>query len=274
MRGETENSVCKKERMLQILHEDNHIIVVVKPQNIPSQGDSSGDKDMLTMVKEYLKESYNKPGNVYCGLVHRLDRPTGGVMVFAKTSKAAERLSEAIRTGAFEKRYYAVTVGIPKEATDTLRDYLVKNTQENMVKVCNKTAEGAKYAELSYNTLVTAPRVALLEVKLATGRSHQIRVQLANIGTPIFGDVRYGGDTLAKGHHLALWAYELKFVHPVTKVIMSFRACPPVDAVPWSSFKTLEAIFNRVTANSDCVKIALPNAENDDERAKSKKVKN
>lgn len=249
--------------MLQILHEDNHILVVVKPQNVPTQADSSGDKDMLTLVKEYLKEKYGKPGNVYCGLVHRLDRPTGGVMVFAKTSKAAERLSEAIRGGTFDKRYYAVTVGKPRMSTDVLMDWLVKDKSTNNVRIASKNEEGAKYAELGYHVLASTPSVSLVDVKLATGRSHQIRVQLKNIGTPIFGDVRYGGDVLAKGHNLALWAYELKFVHPVTKVIMSFRACPPLDAVPWSSFKSLEAIFNTVTANDDCVKLAIPNIEDE-----------
>jgi len=253
--------------MLQILHEDNHIIVVVKPQNMPTQRDKSEDVDLLTEVKEYIREKYAKTGNVYVGLVHRLDRPTGGVMVFAKTSKAAERLSKAIREGEMEKRYYAVTVGSPKEAADTLTDYLVKDPSTNTVRVCNRTEPGAKEAILSYHVLARAPQVTLLDVKLATGRSHQIRVQLKNIGTPIFGDMRYGGDVLAKGHNLALWAYELRFVHPTTKTIMTFRASPPVDAVPWSSFKNLDALFCNVTANDDAVRIALPNTDYDEKKA-------
>ena len=257
--------------MLEILHEDNHILVAVKPQNIPTQADSSRDKDMLTLVKEYLKEKYDKPGNVFVGLVHRLDRPTGGVMVFAKTSKAAERLSEQIRAGEFEKHYYAVTVGTPKEPSDRLTDYLVKDPSTNTVRIGTRVEEGAKYAELNYHVLATTASVALLDVKLGTGRSHQIRVQLASRKNPVFGDVRYGGDCLAKGHNLALWAYELRFVHPVTKVIMAFRACPPVDAVPWSSFKTLEAIFNTVTSSADCIKVSLPNYDDEDERKRGVK---
>ena len=138
---------------LIILHEDNHIIVVLKPQNVPSCEDESKDKDMLTIIKEYIREKYDKKGNVYLGLVHRLDRPTGGVMVFAKSSKAASRLSEQLKSGDFEKRYYAVLCGVPKEEKATLTHYMKKNAINNMVYVCPPTVSGAKYAELDYTLL-------------------------------------------------------------------------------------------------------------------------
>lgn len=222
---------------LKILYEDNHIIVVVKPQNVPTQEDESKDKDMLTMVKEYIKVKENKPGNVYVGLVHRLDRPTGGVMVFAKTSKAASRLSEAMQENeGFSKRYLAVVNGKPRDSRAKLVNFLKKNARTNIVQVVPELTTGAKRAELDYIMLEEKEKVSLLEVKLYTGRSHQIRVQLKNIGCPIYGDVKYGGDILAKGHNLALWSFELKIVHPTTKENMTFRCYPPEDMVPWNVF--------------------------------------
>ena len=222
---------------LNVIYEDNHILVVIKPQNIPTQLDDSNDIDMLTMVKTYIKEKYDKPGEAYVGLVHRLDRPTGGIMIFAKTSKAASRLSEQIKSGEFHKKYLAVVVGTPKEPRQKLVHYLKKNARTNMVTVVPSLETGAKRAELEYNVLEKLTKVSLVDVDLYTGRSHQIRVQLKTIGCPIYGDVRYGGDTLAKGHNLALWAYEIKFVHPTTKENMVFKVYPPIDKTPWSSFK-------------------------------------
>ena len=221
---------------LKILYEDNHIIVVVKPQNVPTQEDESKDKDLLTMVKEYIKVKENKPGNVYVGLVHRLDRPTGGIMVFAKTSKSASRLTQEMHTGDFKKRYLAVVVGKPREKRAKLVNYLLKNARTNTVQVVPELTTNAKRAELDYVVLDDNEKVSLVEVNLATGRSHQIRVQLKNIGCPIYGDVKYGGDKLAKGHNLALWAYELKFVHPTTKENMTFKCYPPEDITPWNVF--------------------------------------
>ena len=225
------------DNLLTILYEDNHLIVVLKPQNVPSQGDSTGDKDLLSMVKDYIKETYDKKGEAFAGLVHRLDRPTGGVMVFAKTSKAAARLSEQIKGGSFEKRYLSVVVGAPRDRQARLSDYLFKDEKNNTVKVVPAAIEGAKRAELVYKVLETTPKLTLVDIKLLTGRSHQARVQMQHIGTPIFGDVRYGGDTLAKGHNLALWAYELRFYHPVTKLPMVFVAYPPLDKTPWKFFE-------------------------------------
>ncbi len=222
---------------LKILYEDNHIIVVLKPQNILSQGDETGDTSLLDMVKNYIKQTYNKPGNVYVGLVHRLDRPTGGVMVFAKTSKAASRLSEQLKAKEFSKKYLTVVVGTPKYKASRLEHFLIKDEVNNIVRVCPRTMQGSKQAILEYKTISTKDTVSLLNVKILTGRSHQIRVQLSEIKTPVFGDAKYGGDVLAKGHNLALWAYELSFNHPTTKKAMKFKCMPPISLTPWNVFE-------------------------------------
>ena len=226
---------------LTILYEDNHIIVVLKPQNVPSCEDESKDMDMLTMIKEYIKQTYDKKGNVYLGLVHRLDRPTGGVMVFAKSSKAASRLSEQLRNGDFEKRYYTVLVGIPKDEKATLTHYMKKNAVNNMVYVCPATVLGAKLARLDYELIDKKDDLALVDVRLHTGRSHQIRVQMSAMGTPVYGDMRYGGEKAKKGY-LALWAYYLSFTHPVSKERMVFRVQPPKDVNPWVNFDTERSV--------------------------------
>ena len=220
---------------LVILHEDNHVIVVEKPQNMPSCEDETKDQDLLNLVKTYLKETYNKPGDAFVGLVHRLDRPTGGIMVFAKTSKAASRLSEQMRSGDFEKKYLTVVVGTPKKEKAVLTNYLKKNAITNQVYLASETTEGAKKAELAYRTLEEKGEYTLVEVTLHTGRSHQIRVQMAGIGNPVFGDVKYGGEKAVKGN-LALYAYSLKFTHPVTKERMVFLSEPHKDLIPWKAF--------------------------------------
>ena len=226
---------------LIILHEDNHIIVLLKPQTVPSCEDESKDKDMLTMIKEYIAKTYNKTGNVYLGLVHRLDRPTGGVMVFAKSSKAAARLTEQMKNGDFEKRYYAVLVGKPREESATLTHYMKKNAVNNMVYVCPPTTAGAKFAELEYKTLEEKSGLTLADITLHTGRSHQIRVQMNAIGTPVYGDMRYGGEKAKKGY-LALWAYYLSFTHPVSKERLVFRVEPVNDRTPWNLFDTTKSV--------------------------------
>ncbi|MBQ3495050.1 MAG: RluA family pseudouridine synthase [Clostridia bacterium] len=223
--------------MVDVIYEDNHIIVCTKPQNVATQADISGDEDMLNMVKMYVKEKYNKQGNVYVGLVHRLDRPTGGVMVFAKTSKAAGRLCEQIKQNIFKKKYYAVVVGEPRIKTATLKNYLKKDEKENIVKIVPQTLSGAKYAELSYNTLKTNNKLSLVDVDLKTGRSHQIRVQLAYNGNPIFGDAKYS--TKINGQNLSLWAYYLEFIHPTTKQKMTFKVLPPMETQPWKNFEDI-----------------------------------
>ena len=226
---------------LIILYEDNHIIVVLKPQNVPTCEDESKDKDMLTYIKEYIRDKYGKQGNVYLGLVHRLDRPTGGVMVFAKSSKAAARLSEQMKNGDFEKKYLAVLTDTPREERAVLKNYLKKNPINNMVYLATATTTGAKYAELDYKILETHKNLALAEVRLHTGRSHQIRVQMSSVGCPVFGDMRYGGEKAVKGN-LALWAYSLAFSHPVTKERLVFKIQPPKEVVPWTFFDTDKAI--------------------------------
>ncbi len=233
-----------------VLHEDNSVLVVVKPQNIPSQADKSGDLDLLTLLKSYIKEKYNKPGNVYLGLVHRLDRPTGGVMVFAKNSKSAERLSKQIVDGEMTKQYLTMVVGCPKEKSATLVNYLKKNALTNNVYVATFGDHDAKRAELSYTVLETNGVVSLCKVQLGTGRSHQIRVQMSAIGCPVFGDVRYGGDSLAKGCNLALWAYRLEFNHPVSGKRMVFVAYPPV-VKPWTSFDMSKYLENFSDSDDD-----------------------
>ena len=233
-----------------VLHEDNSVLVVVKPQNIPSQADASGDLDLLTLLKSYVKEKYNKPGNVYLGLVHRLDRPTGGLMVFAKNSKAAERLSKQIVDGEVTKCYLATVLGRPKENSATLTHYLKKNALTNNVYVATFGDHDAKRAELSYKVLESDEQTSLVEVKLATGRSHQIRVQMSAIGCPVYGDVRYGGDILSKGANLALWAYRLEFYHPVSHERMVFVAYPP-QIKPWTSFDLTRHLENFQDSDDD-----------------------
>lgn len=211
---------------LNIIYEDNHIIVVEKKVNIPSQGDKTGDIDMLTLVKQYIKEKYNKPGEVYLGLVHRLDRPVGGVMIFAKTSKAAARLSEQVRIKEFKKNYLVIVDGKMKNEEGTLEDYLLKNEKLNMSKVVPKGTKNSKLAKLDYQVLKYDEKInlSLLKVKLHTGRHHQIRVQMSNSGHGIYGDQKYG--TRGRGKQICLWAYELSIIHPITKQTLTFRALP------------------------------------------------
>ncbi len=217
---------------LKILYEDNHIIVVIKPVGIPVQEDKTGDKDMLTIIKEYLKEKYNKPGNVYLGLVHRLDRMVGGVMVFAKTSKAASRLSEYIREKNVKKRYLAIVNGKLEvsNVTKTLSDYLVKNERLNMSRVTSKEDKNGKLAELEYkvldNFIYKAKEYSLVDVDLHTGRHHQIRVQFANIEHPLYGDIKYGQKQNKVGENLALWSYYLSFYHPTKDEYLEFTYKP------------------------------------------------
>ena len=232
--------------MLDVIYEDNHILVVVKPQNIPSQEDESLDENMVSLVQKYLKEKYQKPGNVYVGLVHRLDRPTGGVMVFAKTGKASARLTEQIKSQEMKKTYLAVVNGVVKEDSRELVNYLKKNNRTNTVQVVPELTADAKKAVLTYQVLERKEKVTLVAVRLKTGRSHQIRVQMKHIGHPIFGDVRYGGDILSKGHNLALWAYKLEFKHPITKEQMTFTVYPPADIIPWKIFTSMDAMVSKI----------------------------
>ncbi|MBQ3435433.1 MAG: RluA family pseudouridine synthase [Bacilli bacterium] len=203
---------------LNVLYEDNHVIVVEKPVNVLSQADSTKDIDMLTLVKEYIKEKYHKPGNVYLGLVHRLDRPVGGIMVFARTSKAASRLSEQVRTNKIEKVYLAIVKGILKEKEGTFKDKIKKIENGNSI-----IAEDGKEAILNYQVLSEKEGLSLVKVKLITGRHHQIRVQFSSRGYPLCGDQRYGDEDKTQ---IALYAYELSFYHPTTKEKLTFTLLP------------------------------------------------
>lgn len=218
---------------IPIIYEDNHLLVVEKPVNMPVQEDRSGDKDLLTLLKEKIKIRDQKPGNVYLALVHRLDRPVGGVMVFAKTSKAASRLSDVIRRNKLNRTYLAVVRGKPKTKQQKLTHYLKKDRRKNMVRAVSRHDQQAKKAILEYETLGSLNGLSLLSIRLHTGRSHQIRVQLSTIGLPIYGDQRYGQEQ-KPGEQIALWAHALAFPHTTTKDILSFISEPP-NTYPWNT---------------------------------------
>ncbi len=221
----------------KIIYEDNHVIVVIKPHNISVQEDESKDPDMLTIIKEFLKKRDNKPGNVFLGLVHRLDRPTGGVMVFAKTSKAASRLSKELQDKKLKKHYLCVVNGRPQLATNRLITYLKKDEKTNTVKIAPKLESGSKEAILDYEVVASKDKFSLIDVNLVTGRSHQIRVQMsAQLNCPIFGDFKYGDKE--HGGNLALWAYELTFTHPTTKENMRFTVAPEYNNPAFKFFET------------------------------------
>ncbi len=228
---------------VNIIYEDNHLLVVEKPANMLTQGDQTGDRDLLTCLKDDIKVRYNKPGNVYLGLVHRLDRPVGGVMVFAKTSKAASRLSDQIRTREFDKTYMAVIHGVPEKLSDTLVHYLVKDERTNTVRIVPEPESAgtdrvadAKKAVLDYVVKDTREGYSLVSIKLHTGRPHQIRVQFSAIGCPLYGDQKYGASQNKPGMQLALWSVEIGFAHPVLKEHVSFRSAPP-SVYPWNLFE-------------------------------------
>jgi len=189
---------------IPILYEDNHLLIVQKPVNVPVQEDHTKDDDLLSMLKRNLKVRYQKPGNVYLGLVHRLDRPVGGVMVFAKTSKAASRLSDAVRQRTMERGYLAVVRGTPPEEQGVLEHYLIKDSRENKVYTVPPHYKNAKKAVLKYKTMAKTKNLSLLYVKLHTGRPHQIRVQLSAVGCPLYGDQKYGQKLNRPGQQIAL----------------------------------------------------------------------
>ncbi|MFF2908213.1 RluA family pseudouridine synthase [Paenibacillus sp. NPDC057934] len=217
----------------EILYEDNHLLGIVKPVNVPVQEDATGDNDVLTLLKEDVKKRFNKPGNVYMGLVHRLDRPVGGAMIFAKTSKAASRLSDSVRTHSFRKVYLTVVHGKPPALSGRLVDTLLKDSSTNTVAVVRKGTPGGKEAILDYTVLGTAEGYSLLKIDLLTGRSHQIRVQLSSIGCPLYGDQKYGAAVNKPGQQIALWSSVVAFPHPVTKDEIELISLPPQN-FPWN----------------------------------------
>lgn len=215
--------------MIDILYEDNHLLVVSKPINVPVQSDISGDEDLLSILKKYLKDKYNKPGNVYLGLVHRLDRPVGGLMVFAKTSKAASRLSKEIRDKMFNKVYYAVVLGNIKNS-----DIFVDNLYKDRVRNISYVSDKGLVSKLSYEKIGYKDGFSLVRIDLETGRSHQIRVQFSSRGFPLYGDQKYNKKAVKAP--IALFAGKLEFVHPTTKEVMSF-SLPLPDRYPFNLFK-------------------------------------
>lgn len=216
---------------LDIIYEDNHLIVINKRVGDIVQGDSTGDKPLSDVVKEYIKKKYDKPGDVYLGVVHRLDRPTTGIVLFAKTSKALTRLNEAFKNRATQKTYWAVIKNIPPKEKDTLVHFLKRNPKNNTSKAHSKEVPESKQASLSYDIIKKLDHYFVLEIDLHTGRHHQIRAQLQAIGCPIKGDLKYGFDRSNPNGGIHLHAQKLVLTHPVSKEIHTFIAKPPKDSV-------------------------------------------
>ena len=212
-----------------VVYEDNHLLCVSKRPGEIVQGDKTGDEPMSESLKSWLKEKYNKPGNVYLGVIHRLDRPVGGLVLFAKTSKALSRMNELFRTGDVSKRYWAVVTARPPKHSDTLEQYLVRNESQNKSYVARQGAAtpGAKLARLSYRLLASGDHYHLLEIELHTGRHHQIRCQLAALGCPIKGDLKYGAPRSNPGGSISLLSRQISFTHPVSKEALTLTAPVP-----------------------------------------------
>ena len=223
----------EKLKEIKILYEDNHLLVVYKPNNLPVCLDDSKDDDLLSILKNYLKEKYQKPGNVYLGLVHRLDRPVAGIMVFAKTSKAAKRLTEQIKNNQFKKTYHAIVLGKLKK-DDTLTDYLIKNENNHTSYITTK--DKGKLSILKYHVINSVNNLNLVEIELLTGRHHQIRVQFSSRNNPLYGDHRYNKNIKKDDHeNIALIASKLSFYHPITKELLNFEIDLP-KKYPWNLF--------------------------------------
>ena len=243
---------------MEVVYEDNHIIVVNKAAGEIVQGDKTGDKPLSEMVKEYIKVKYSKPGNVFCGVVHRIDRPVSGLVIFAKTSKALERLNRMLRDGEIHKTYRALVEGHPKETEAVLENYLISDGRINKTfvadevlssQIADSSYEGAKRPErkagrgpnkpgeaklsrLAYRAVARSDRYTLLEINLMTGRKHQIRAQLSHIGCPIKGDLKYGAKRSNPGGGISLQAYRIQFTHPVSKQPIDLTAPPLPDFLP------------------------------------------
>lgn len=220
---------------MEVVYEDNHIIVVNKRPGEIVQGDKTGDEPLVETVRRYIKETYAKPGNVFCGVVHRLDRPVGGLVVFAKTSKALSRLNDMFRNGEVHKTYWAITRNIPPQPEAELKHYITSTEQNNKSYASLKPKAGAKEARLRYRLIGSTDRYRLLEVNLLTGRKHQIRVQLSSIGCPIKGDLKYGDKRSNPDGSISLMARHIEFVHPVSKQLISLTAPLPADDALWQA---------------------------------------
>jgi pseudouridylate synthase len=225
---------------MHILYEDNHIIAVNKSSSEIVQGDKTGDKPLVESVKEYLKERYQKKGNVFCGVVHRLDRPVSGVVIFAKTSKALARLNEILVLRQITKKYWAIVSSPPQEPQGTLRHFLVRNERQNKSYAYSKAVPQSKEAVLHYKTLGKSDRYTLLEVDLETGRHHQIRCQLAAMGCIIKGDLKYGAPRSNRGGGISLHARSVEFVHPVKQERIVIEAPVPDDTLWQAITKDLQ----------------------------------
>ncbi len=220
--------------MQNVLYEDNHLIVINKQAGDIVQGDKTGDRPLSEIVKSYIKKKYNKPGDVFLGVVHRLDRPTSGVVVFARTSKALERLNKAFKNRDVSKTYWALVKNAPEKTTDTLTHFLVRNTKKNKSFAYNRPEKDSKEARLTYTVVKKLQNYYLLEIKLHTGRHHQIRAQLSAIGCPIKGDLKYGFDRSNKDASISLHARMLRITHPVLKTELTVVAPPPADPI-WNA---------------------------------------
>ena len=220
---------------MEILYEDNHIIAINKSSSDIVQGDKTGDKPLVDTVREYLKERYSKSGNVFCGVVHRLDRPVSGVVLFAKTSKALARLNEMLRGHEIKKKYWAIVVKPPQEQEATLKHYLVRKERQNKSYAYTTEKKDSKLAVLHYVTIGKSERYTLLEVDLHTGRHHQIRCQLAAVGAVIKGDLKYGAPRSNPDGGISLHARSVEFVHPVRKELVVITAPLPTDKL-WTAF--------------------------------------
>lgn len=219
---------------MTVLYEDNHIIIVNKAPGEIVQGDKTGDKPLSERVKEYLKVKYNKPGNVFCGVTHRLDRPTSGVVVFAKTSKALSRLNAMFKNNEIDKTYWAIVKKLPEKTEATLTHYLIKNERTNKSTAHDVEKPNTKKSVLHYKVIAQSQNYNLLEVELETGRHHQIRCQLSKIGSPIKGDLKYGAERSNPDGSISLHARKIAFIHPVSKEKIEVAA-PPPDDVLWNA---------------------------------------
>ncbi|MCH1437126.1 MAG: RluA family pseudouridine synthase [Flavobacteriales bacterium] len=217
--------------MIEVLYEDNHLIVINKQSGDIVQGDKTGDKPLPDFVKDYLREKYNKPGNVFCGVIHRLDRPVSGIVLFAKTSKALSRMNQLFRDKEIQKTYWALVENKPIKTSDRLENYLLKNQQKNKSRAYLKPGNGALKATLDYQVLKSLDRYTLLEVKPITGRHHQIRVQLSHMGSVIKGDLKYGAKRSNKDASISLHAREINFIHPIKKEPIKIIAPVPNETL-------------------------------------------
>lgn len=212
---------------MEIVYEDNHLIIVNKACGEIVQGDRTGDEPLVETLKQWIKEKYQKPGNVFCGVIHRIDRPTSGLVVFARTSKGLSRMNELFRKGEVHKTYWAIVQNRPPKQTDTLTHWLVAHEKGNRTEVFDAPKEGAQKAVLKYRVIAEGERYHLLEVELLTGRKHQIRAQLSHIGCPIKGDLKYGARRSNPGGGISLQSHRICFQHPVSKLKIDITAPVP-----------------------------------------------